>query len=512
MEKFKLLLLVVILFLTACQQDIEYMENNRVYSDIKKDRIYTIKTLEKSVSTRAVALKDKCWQAGDTIKIKFLNGDLGLQQSVQKYAALWLKYANLYFKYVDPSDSADVKIGFDYDERWISWAYIGTDCKKVPQNEPSLNLIWLQDGADSITIKGEVLRGFGHVLGLGFEHLNPTSPIVFKPTIRLTEEYNISAEDSIEIATLYNTFQSNYTAYDKYSVMILPISRNIITNPRYATNTNYDLSENDRGFISKLYPYKDTIVKIKAHCINANILLYTNDSLEISWGDGVKEIITPTIDEDWFSFYQYRDTSEHDIFIIGKNTDLITFSCCNMEISSLDVSNNKQLETLFCRYNRLSNLDLSKNISLKFLEAMNNQLDKLVVDNNINLKSLMVDDNRLSSLDVSKNINLINIACSNNRLTRLDLSKNPLLYTIMCHSNDLLELNVKNNINLEYIQSNSNPFIDNEIEFRNFLSSIPYNTDNRIRYLYISRDEYFKRIDMIQEILLPKGWSLDLIF
>lgn len=123
--------------------------------------------MEKTLQTKTVGVKSKYWRPGDTIRIKFLNGTTELQQQVRQYAALWLEYVDLNFEYVEVNETADVKIGFDMDEKWIAWSTIGTDCKAIPQNEPSLNFVWLEE-EDELGIKAEVLRGFGSVLGLGF--------------------------------------------------------------------------------------------------------------------------------------------------------------------------------------------------------------------------------------------------------------------------------------------------------------------------------------------------------
>ena len=101
--------------------------------------------------------------------MELMRKQLEAKDEVKQYAAEWLTYANLVFLYVAPSEDADVKIGFDMDERWLAWSAIGTDCQSVPQDEVSLNFVWLEDEGTA-GVKAEVLRGFGHVLGLGFEH------------------------------------------------------------------------------------------------------------------------------------------------------------------------------------------------------------------------------------------------------------------------------------------------------------------------------------------------------
>lgn len=171
---------------------------------------------------------DKTWWPGQTIKIKFLNGSSSIQEKVKTYAAEWLDYANLTFEYVDKAEYADVKIGFDMNDSYIAYSTIGIDCKKVSQNEASLHFVYLEAETDETIIRGEILRAFGLVLGLTFEHQNPNSTTLLKPTADLASTYNLTQEQANEIKKQYTTNYTNYTTYDKSSIMVLDIPRNLL--------------------------------------------------------------------------------------------------------------------------------------------------------------------------------------------------------------------------------------------------------------------------------------------
>lgn len=253
MEKFRLLLFVFILSLTACQQQMESLSDEAVGElTSAKDRLWMIKEIHQGVETKAVAEKSKTWQSGDIIRIKFLNGTEAVQNKVKQYASLWLEYADLVFEYVE--NDADVKISFDWDGKLVSWSTIGTDCRLVPQNESSLNFVYLDD-PDEEFVRGEVLRAFGHVLGLGFEHKNPSSPLVFKATAAATlqDYYGLTPEEVTDFIAQYQADQTNYSAYDKNSIMVAEIPGSILENRRLATLFNTELSANDIAFISDLY-------------------------------------------------------------------------------------------------------------------------------------------------------------------------------------------------------------------------------------------------------------------
>lgn len=260
---------------------------------------------------------------GGTIRIKFLNGDGALHEKIKQYGALWLQYAHLTFQYVLPSDEADVKIGFDMDDKRLAWSTIGTDCQYVPQNKPSSNFLWLDD-EDETGIKAEALRVYGHILGLGFEHINPTSPLQLKDPIQFATGYNLTGDDIVALIQLYDTAQTNYTQYDKNSVMILPIPQAILKNPRDRTNRNSKLSANDTVFIKETYPLKpiivrtDTILTITTFCDSIHFSYRATEDIEVNWGDGTKGI------NDTTHFYSGPQT-EHTITFYGSNIALEDF-------------------------------------------------------------------------------------------------------------------------------------------------------------------------------------------
>lgn len=255
MKNVLFMMTILATLLSACQNDGSDLDQ---IAQQKPEKLWMIKTVPKA-ETKAIAPTNKLWWAGQTIKIKFLNGDSKIQAKVKQYAALWLKYANLRFEYVNANDYADVKIGFDTYDNYIAWSTIGIDCKSIDQDKPSLNFVWLQDETDESIIKGEVLRAFGLVLGLSFEHQNPNSTLQIKPTADIAAEYNLTTEQSNQIRQQYSTAYTNFSEYDKSSIMVLDIPRTLLVNPREYTPANKELSEKDINFIDQLYPGEQTV-------------------------------------------------------------------------------------------------------------------------------------------------------------------------------------------------------------------------------------------------------------
>jgi hypothetical protein len=118
MKKICTIVMIACLVAVSCKKDDFYSNDNR-RQGAGKEKLYSIKKVQPL--TKAVSVNAKTWNSGDTVKIKFLNGSTQLQDAVKQVAATWLEYAWLKFEYVS-SGNADVKIGFDMDTRYISWA------------------------------------------------------------------------------------------------------------------------------------------------------------------------------------------------------------------------------------------------------------------------------------------------------------------------------------------------------------------------------------------------------
>jgi hypothetical protein len=278
MKKIITLMLLGMFMFGACTEDMTDMPPQTADEDVqfeilKTDRLYAVKKPKKTEGPQyAVAVTDKLWAYEDTIRIKFLNGGPAIRAKVVEYGSEWQEYINLTFEYVDDNADADVKIGFDYDPYpYVSWVTVGTDCRGIPQDEPSINIVGRTDeyGEDlddpyyEPFLRADVLRAYGAMLGLGFEHRSPDSPITFKnPSIalnrnRLIGHFGTDINTILdEIIALYTTDQTKYTDFDITSIMVLPMPSYLLQNPpnNYPSEGNFELSQTDKCFIAMLYP------------------------------------------------------------------------------------------------------------------------------------------------------------------------------------------------------------------------------------------------------------------
>lgn len=194
----------------------------------------------------AVFFFRKAWPNGTTLRVRFLEGTSEQQQLAMQQARWWSQSANLRFVVSDASD-AEIRIAFDSGDG--AWSYIGTDCRSIPTDQPTMNL-GFQDGGTSG-------HEFGHAIGLGHEHQNPAGGIQWNEpeVIRdLTGPPNSWTVDQIRHNVLqkYSRDQTLGTNFDPDSIMLYFFPARWTTNGM-GTHANEVLSATDQSFIATMY-------------------------------------------------------------------------------------------------------------------------------------------------------------------------------------------------------------------------------------------------------------------
>lgn len=212
--------------------------------------------------TEAAIYTSKQWQTGQTIRIKFLNGDATLQTRVKNAAAGWLQYANVKFQYVTASETADIRIAFKFNGDPGSWSYIGTDCQRINQSQATMNFGWFTSSSSDTEIRRTTLHEFGHALGLIHEQSSPAASINWNKEAvysyytgapnywtRQDVDNNVFAKVSASV--------TNYTAFDPQSIMQYAVPA-AFTTDGVSIGNNTVLSETDKYFIGQRYPFAIT--------------------------------------------------------------------------------------------------------------------------------------------------------------------------------------------------------------------------------------------------------------
>jgi serralysin len=211
--------------------------------------------------TKAAAAKAFIWEPGSTITVRFLEGDPDLQRRVREVAEEWTydseanePLANLTFNFLSEGD-ANIRIAFM--QGGGSWSYMGTQCRQIPQDQPTMNYGWLTPDSSDEEVRSVVLHEFGHAIGLIHEHQNPNEPIKWnRPAVRADLS---GPPNNWDEATIRHNIFDRYkpkdivgTPVDKDSIMMYPIPASW-TNGTFTADFNGDLSPIDKQLIREVY-------------------------------------------------------------------------------------------------------------------------------------------------------------------------------------------------------------------------------------------------------------------
>lgn len=260
----KLLIVGFAIALSSCNHDndeSQNAQNNAFDNEIHMCSFDLLHLSEEPYSKpNAAIINWPRWVPGQTIKIKFLNGDLARQERVKEIAKEWMVYANLNFEYLPVTEYADIRIGFRWNNDSGSWSVLGRNSTSYStnyQNEPSMNFGWYTLGNESTT-RREALHEFGHALGLIHETTSPAADIPWNLPKVYKYYYDLMGYSKEQVdASVINKRspdQTNYSAYDKLSIMHYYIDPSLTTNNvRIPESTG--LSITDMIYINKWYPF-----------------------------------------------------------------------------------------------------------------------------------------------------------------------------------------------------------------------------------------------------------------
>lgn len=115
MKKLKFIIAILLIVLLSCDTSHDENDDKKSY-DNQKINICTFDLVNSVIDSASVSKPNAAiinwprWQTGQTIKIKFLDGDIAAQEKVKRIAYAWTIYANLKFEYVAKEDYADIRL------------------------------------------------------------------------------------------------------------------------------------------------------------------------------------------------------------------------------------------------------------------------------------------------------------------------------------------------------------------------------------------------------------------
>jgi hypothetical protein len=185
------------------------------------------------------------------LRVRFFDGTSDQQQLALHQARWWSEHANLRFVTSDASD-AEIRVAFDPNDG--AWSYIGTDCRSIPTDQPTMNLGFMDGGTSA--------HEFGHAIGLGHEHQNPQGGLQWNEpeVIRdLSGPPNSWTVEQIRhnVITKYSVDQVRGTVFDPDSIMLYAFPSRWTING-VGTHENEVLSDTDKSFVATTYPRSTT--------------------------------------------------------------------------------------------------------------------------------------------------------------------------------------------------------------------------------------------------------------
>ena len=204
----------------------------------------------------ALELKNK-WPKAAAINVAFLDGEKSVQDKIKKVVKEWTAAdtANLKLVFVNDPNKSDIRITFKFPG---SWSVIGTSCQALPKTTATMNFGWLTPKSKDDEVRRVALHEFGHALGLIHEHQNPVGSIPWNKDVvikDLSGPPNNWDKAKIEhnMFEVYKVDDIDATAVDPKSIMMYPIPKTWVKDPKYVAGLNTDLSPTDKSKIHSLY-------------------------------------------------------------------------------------------------------------------------------------------------------------------------------------------------------------------------------------------------------------------
>ena len=197
------------------------------------------------------------WRKGSTLSVRFLGGEKAVQERVEYYAHQWEQVANIKFKFVT-GGPAVLRIAFI--EGAGSWSYMGTSnvLHWFNQYAPTMNYGWLTPSTGDVEYSRVVLHEFGHALGCIHEHQHPQGGVPWdkeKAYAYYAQNGWTREEVDFQVFQRYNLPSTQYSQFDPKSIMMYPVPEEITVGD-FSVGWNTELSETDKAFIEKIYPFQ----------------------------------------------------------------------------------------------------------------------------------------------------------------------------------------------------------------------------------------------------------------
>jgi len=204
---------------------------------------------------RGAVITSKKWQNGSVVTVRMYGGSTKVRSKVMQYAQEWSKYANITFKFIE-TGNAQIRVSFVQGAG--SYSYFGTDALRIASDQETMNFGWFDDNTSDSEFSRTTIHEFGHALGMIHEHQHPLANIPWDKNKVYTyyagyPNYWTKEQVDNNLFAKYATNQTQYSSYDKNSIMHYSVSSELTTNG-FSVGNNTVLSATDKQFIAQVYP------------------------------------------------------------------------------------------------------------------------------------------------------------------------------------------------------------------------------------------------------------------
>ncbi|KAJ9613329.1 hypothetical protein H2200_003271 [Cladophialophora chaetospira] len=230
----------------ALLSDTSLLQSNQIY--------------RKDGPSRLALQRTAFWRPGRVLRVKFLDAASDrVKEKVMLNAKKWEAFANIGLKFVDSGD-AEIRIAFDKTDG--SWSYVGTQCERIPAGRPTMNFGWFDDNTRDDEFARTTIHEFGHALGCVHEHQTALSRLKWD-TANKQKVYDYFLKNSgwspqeVDAQVLNPTYSASdieATAFDDKSIMLYAFPNDLFADKK-GTSMNCELSDTDKEFIARVYPF-----------------------------------------------------------------------------------------------------------------------------------------------------------------------------------------------------------------------------------------------------------------